>query len=159
MNKTLSRAAERTLFVVTARTAGFALVRRSNLKKYFTTQIIICYDPAMRISQLTVPVAGLLCAAAMGFLGYFELHTDDTGVEVAALGACAFFLGCLDPRRAWLWPLLVAASIPGAELLFGKAGIHGGLLGVAAFVLAVSLIAGLTGAFARRMFFPVATVK
>ena len=113
----------------------------------------------MRTSQLTVPVAGLLCAAAMVFLGYFELHTDDTGVEVAALGACAFVLGSLDPRRAWLWPSLVGASIPGAELLFGKREIHGGLAGVAAFVLAVSLIAGLTGAFARRMFFPAAAVK
>src|SRR5208282_784022 len=113
----------------------------------------------MRFAQLTVPLACLLCAAAMLFMGYFELHTDDTGVEVAALGVCAFFLGCLDPRRAWLWPLLVGASIPGAELLFGKGGIHGGLPGVAAVVLAISLIAGLTGAFARRMFFPAAAVK
>src|SRR5580658_1172948 len=106
----------------------------------------------MRISILTVPLAALLCLAAMLFMGYFELHTDDTGVEVAALGACAFLLGCLDPRRAWLWALLVAASIPAAELLFGKGGLHGGLPGVAAFVLAVAMIAGLTGAFARRMF-------
>ena len=116
------------------------------------------YHPVMRISQLTVPVACLLCAAAMLFLGYFELHTDDTGVEVAALVVCAFVLGCADPRRAWLWPLLVAASIPGAELLFGGKQIHGGLPGVAAFVLAVSLVAGLTGALARRMLFP-AVVK
>jgi hypothetical protein len=113
----------------------------------------------MRISQLTVPVAGLLCAAAMVFMGYFELHTDDTGVEVAALGACAFFLGCWDPRRAWAWALLVAASIPGAEMLFGKGGLRGGLPGVAVFVLVVAVIAGLMGAFVRGMFFPAAAVK
>jgi hypothetical protein len=113
----------------------------------------------MRISQLTVPVAGLFCAAAMAFMGYFELHTDDTGVEVAALAACAFLLGCWDPRRAWLWALLVAAAIPGAELLFGKGGLHGGLPGVAAFVLVLALVAGLIGAGARKMFFPVGAVK
>ena len=113
----------------------------------------------MRISQLTVPVAGLLCTAAMVFLGYFELHTDDTGVEVAALGACAFLLGCWDPRRVWLWSLLVAAAIPGAELLFGKGGLHGGLPGVAAFVLVLALVAGLMGAGARKMLFPVGAVK
>jgi hypothetical protein len=119
----------------------------------------LCYDAVMRISQLTVPLACLLCVAAMLFMGYFELHTDDTGVEVAALSVCAFLLGCLDPRRAWLWPVLVAASIPGAELLFGKGGLHGGLPGVAVFVLIAALIAGLTGAFARRTLFPAAAVK
>ena len=95
----------------------------------------------------------------MAFMGYFELHTDDTGLEVVSLGVCAFFLGCLDPRRAWLWALLVGASIPGAELLFPAHQLHGGLLGISAFVLAVSLIAGLTGAFARKMVFPTAAVK
>jgi hypothetical protein len=110
----------------------------------------------MRIAHWSVFLAGALCLAAMLFMGYFELHTDDTGVEVGALCVCAFVLGCLDPRRAWLWPLLVAASIPGAELLFGKGGLHGGLPGVAAFVLVVALIAGLTGAGARRMIVPAA---
>jgi hypothetical protein len=108
----------------------------------------------MRTSRRTVSAAGLLCLAAMLFLGYFELHTDDTGVEVAALCGCAFVLGCLDPRRAWLWALLVAASIPGAELLFGKGGLHGGWPGVAAFVLVVALVAGLTGAGVRKMIVP-----
>ena len=117
------------------------------------------YDPVMRISQLTVPLACVLCVAAMLFMGYFELHTDDTGVEVGALCICAFLLGCLDPRRAWLWALLVGASIPGAELLFGKGKLHGGLPGVAAFVMAIALVAGLTGAFARKMVFPAAAVK
>jgi hypothetical protein len=121
--------------------------------------MLICYDRLMRLSQLTVPVAGLVCAAAMAFLGYFELHTDDTGVEVAALGACAFLLGCWDPPRAWLWPLLVAASIPGAELLFGKGGLHGGLPGVAAFVLVLALVAGLMGAGARKTLFPAGDLK
>jgi hypothetical protein len=115
--------------------------------------------PFMRISQLTVPMAGVLCGAAVLFMGYFELHTDDTGVEVAALCVCAFLLGGLDPRRAWLWALLVAASIPGAELLFGKGGLHGGLPGVAVFVLVVAVIAGLTGAFARRMLFTAEATK
>jgi hypothetical protein len=117
----------------------------------------MAYAGFMRISRLTLPLAGLLCLAATLFMGYFELHTDDTGVEVCTLAACSCILGCLDPRRAWLWPALVAAGIPAAELLFGKGGIHGSLLAVSLVVMAVSLIAGQAGAFVRRMVFPAAT--
>ncbi len=98
-------------------------------------------------------VACVLCAGAMAFFGHYELHTDDTGVEVGLLCVTAFTLGCLDPARAWLWPLLVAASIPGAEILFGKGAVKG-LPIVAVVVMAIALVAGYAGAFARKMFSP-----
>src|SRR5579862_3795466 len=106
----------------------------------------------MASSKFGLVAAFLLCAGAMAFLGHYELHTDDTGVEVGLLAITAFTLGCLDPARAWLWPLLVAASIPGAELLFGKGAVKG-LPIVAVVVMAIALVAGYAGAFARRAVF------
>jgi hypothetical protein len=49
----------------------------------------------------------LFCTAADAFLGRYELHTDDTGVEVFFILLATFVLGCWHPRRAWQWALLV----------------------------------------------------
>ena len=88
--------------------------------------------------------------AAGAFLGHFELHTDDTGVEVFLLLLATFLLGCLRPARAWQWSLLVGLWIPGAELLFGKSPVNASTGSVAAFVLAVGLAGSYLGVIARK---------
>jgi hypothetical protein len=58
----------------------------------------------------------LFCLAVGLFLAYFELHTDDTGVEVFFILLCTFTLGCWHPRHAWQWGLLVGPWAPAADL-------------------------------------------
>ncbi len=98
----------------------------------------------------TAIAAYAFCLAAGAFLARFELHTDDSGVEVFLILAITFLLGCLHPRRAWQWALLVGAWIPGADLAFGKQGLRGAAL-LMAFVSAVGLAGSYAGALLRQM--------
>jgi len=58
----------------------------------------------------------LLFITGAAFLIRADQHTDDTGVLVGCIAILAFVLGSMHPNRAWQWPLLIAASIVGAEL-------------------------------------------
>src|SRR5579872_2189045 len=86
---------------------------------------------------------------AVLFLGRFELHTDDTGVEVAFLLAITFILGVLHPRHAWQWALLVGPCIPLAQVLFGQSQGSGTWL-LLAVVVALGLAGSYAGAGLRR---------
>jgi len=88
------------------------------------------------------------CLAAGAFLGRYELHTDDTGVEVFFILLATFVLGCWHPRRAWQWALLVGPCAPAADLIF-KSG-QTGLLGIAVAVIAIGLVGSYAGALLRR---------
>jgi hypothetical protein len=92
----------------------------------------------------------LFCLAAGAFLGRFELHTDDTGVEVAFLLLATFILGCWHPRHAWQWAILMGIWIPAAELVFRKPPVNASSLAVAGFVLAVGLAGSYLGLLARK---------
>jgi hypothetical protein len=98
----------------------------------------------------------VLCFAAAILLARYDLHTDDTGVEVFLLLAVTFLLGCMHPRHAWQWALLVGPGIPIAEALFKEHGSQGinfaSLSLVAAFVIGLGLAGSYSGAFARRSF-------
>jgi hypothetical protein len=94
--------------------------------------------------------AYLFCLAAGAFLGRFELHTDDTGVEVGFLLLATFLLGCWHPRHAWQWAVLVGLWIPAAELVFRKPAVNASSLAVAGFVLAVGLAGSYLGVLARK---------
>src|SRR5690242_17541367 len=98
----------------------------------------------MRIASIA---AYVFWVPAVLFLGRFELHTDDTGVEVAFLLAITFILGTLHPRHAWQWGLLVGPCIPAAQVLFGGARISSGL----ALLLAVVVAIGMAGAYAGAL--------
>lgn len=87
---------------------------------------------------------------AILFLGYFELHTDDTGVEVGLLLVITFLLGTLHPRHAWQWALLVGPVIPAAEVLFGHPQAGRGMAVLLLFVVALGLSGSYTGALIRR---------
>jgi hypothetical protein len=98
---------------------------------------------------MAVVAAYLFAIAAGAFLGRFELHTDDTGVEVGLLFLATFVLGSLHPRHARQWALLVSLWIPAAELIFRRPPVNTSTLGVAAFVLAVGLAGSYSGALVR----------
>ncbi len=97
----------------------------------------------------TAIAAYAFCLAAGAFLARFELHTDDAGVEVFLVLAVTFLLGCLHPRQAWQWALLVGAWIPGADLVFGKQGLQGAAV-LLAVVAAIGLAGTYAGVFLRR---------
>jgi hypothetical protein len=103
------------------------------------------YSEAMKLTGIA---AYVLWLPAILFLGRFELHTDDTGVEVFFLLLITFLLGALHPRHAWQWALLVGPAIPLAELLFGQT--HSGLALLLAVVIALGLAGSYTGALLRK---------
>jgi hypothetical protein len=96
------------------------------------------------------------CLAAGAFLAHYELHTDDTGLEVGYIVLVTFILGCWHPRRAWQWALLVGPWAPAADCVKWLGGhapeIHGagGLAGVALVVILLGLAGSYAGALLRR---------
>jgi hypothetical protein len=103
--------------------------------------------------KATTIAAWLFWLPAAAFLGFFELYTDDAGVEALCILLIALVLGCLHPRRAWQWALLVGPCVPAADLLFGTPGRspHGAdLLLVTGFVVLLGLAGSYTGVLVRR---------
>jgi hypothetical protein len=111
-------------------------------------------EERMRGGTSIAPVAACVfgLAAAM-FLGRFELHTDDSGVEVFFILLFTFILGCWYPKRAWLVPLL-GLSAPLAELFWGRSrpslNHTTGLALLAGFVVLVGLIGSYSGVLIRK---------
>ena len=94
-------------------------------------------------------LAAYACALAAGlFLGHYELHTDDTGVEVAFILVFSFALGFWQPRRAWLFSLL-GLCIPCAQLGWGHATFKTAVP-IALIVTALSTLGAFSGSAARR---------
>ena len=100
----------------------------------------LAYTTAMKLSGI---LAYALWIPAVLFLGRFELHTDDTGIEVGLLLFITFVLGILQPRHAWQWALLVGPCIPIAQLLFRSPR-----AGDLALLFAVTIVLGLAGSYA-----------
>ena len=98
--------------------------------------------------------AYLFCLAAGAFLGRFELHTDDTGVEVGLLLLATFVLGCWHPRHAWQWAILAALWIPAADVIGRHVRVNASSIPVTAFVLAVGLAGSYLGVLVRRAISP-----
>lgn len=86
--------------------------------------------------------------AATAFLMHFELNTDDTGVVVFFILAITFILGCLHPKHAWQWALLVGPAVPGVHLIYGAHGSDINSPKSFAILLAVVLVLGFAGAYA-----------
>ena len=100
--------------------------------------------------KLTGILAYVFWPPAVLFLGRYDLRTDDTGVEVFFLLLITFILGCLHPRRAWQWAVLVGPAIPLTELLFGRSQNFAGAMLLLAVVTALGLAGSYMGAGLRR---------
>ncbi len=111
------------------------------------------------LNDTTFEVGAWVLAAALGaFIGYGDLHTDDTGIIAGLIVASAFVLGLLRPVHAWRWPLILALAILGAEVYsYYAVAPRSGLKTVAsfaalfAFVTAIGLAGAYLGVGARKL--------
>jgi hypothetical protein len=45
-------------------------------------------------------------------VGYVNIHSAEVQPPVLTILVFTFLLGCLDPRRAWLWALILGGAVP-----------------------------------------------
>ncbi len=95
------------------------------------------------------------------WLGRADMHTDDTGILVGLIGIGGFVLAMFEPRRPWIWGVIVPAGVILVEIwntLYGPRNPHnggaGGLLAIAAVTIAVACAGAYVGALLRRMMPP-----
>jgi len=93
-------------------------------------------------------LAWVLAAALCLFLARFELHTDDTGVLLGFLIVSGAIVALVDPRRPWLWGLLLGAAIVLADLSAARFGSPWWSLPA---IGAVATAAAMAGAYAAAM--------
>jgi hypothetical protein len=90
------------------------------------------------------------------FLVFYELNSDDTGLEVIFILMATFLLGCVHPRNAWQWALLIGPWAPAADLVqrlthhAPRVEMHGSLLSVALAVVVIGLVGSYAGALVRK---------
>src|SRR5437764_7275473 len=96
--------------------------------------------------RIVLVVAALAVGLAIGW-NDSRPTWDDTGVTAGLLVAAAAVFGVVDPRRWWLWALLIGAGTPLFEIT-GEAG----TASLAAFVFSGVGAAG--GAGASRLLRP-----
>ncbi len=69
-------------------------------------------------NNVLLPVALLVGVA----LGWANLHTDETLFVAELVAIAAFGLTWAGPRRAWLWALMMGASVPLSYLVTAVLG-------------------------------------
>ncbi|MDP9246289.1 MAG: hypothetical protein M3O64_06495 [Chloroflexota bacterium] len=87
------------------------------------------------------PIAIGLALIVGALLAFYDLRTDDTGIEVGLLLIASVTLAALAPKRWWLIALCVGLPIPIVEIAVAHATILPG--GIAA--LAVAIVGALVG--------------
>jgi hypothetical protein len=87
------------------------------------------------------------------WLGRAELHTDDTGILAGLIGLGSCLLAIVEPRRPWMWGVIVPAGVIGVEAWnhISKMGSLGDLLGIAVFTITIASIGAYIGSFIRRV--------
>jgi hypothetical protein len=90
----------------------------------------------------------IVIAVVLGLAsGYVHLVAPDPTIVALLALVCAMFLGLMRPAQPWLWALIIAFSIPAADLyanLTGQPIYRGRIEG--AFV--AGLVSGLVGSYA-----------
>lgn len=94
--------------------------------------------------------------------GYVHLIAPDPTIVALLALMCAMFLGVVRPERPWLWAVIIAASIPGADIYANLAGQPVFLARIeGAFV--AGIVSGMVGAYGgslmRRMLMHVFSQK
>ena len=109
------------------------------------------------MKQLQIIASGFFALSLSAWLGRAELHTDDTGVLVGAIGLGGFLLAMVEPRRPWVWGVIVPAGVILVEawhLFSGSSnpsmGGAGGLLAIAVLTITVASLGSYIGAYIRR---------
>src|SRR3974390_2288246 len=109
------------------------------------------------MKRIQLPAAVFFALTFSAWLGRADLHTDDTGILVGLIGLGGFLLSMVEPRRPWMWGLIVPAGIIGVEVwnyAFGNrnpnVGGFGGLCAIAGLAIAVASLGSYAGSFIRR---------
>jgi hypothetical protein len=95
--------------------------------------------------KLAVAATYLFALAAAIFLGRFELRSDDAGVVAFFILVFTFFLGCLHPRHAWQWALLIGPAVPLVHVFFPSTS-HA-MTGAGDLALLMVLVLGFAGSY------------
>jgi hypothetical protein len=91
-----------------------------------------------------------LAVTFSAWLARAEAHTDDTGVVVGLIAIGAFVLALIEPRRPWVWGLIVPAGIILGNI-WRHSGSVGSLLAIAGLTIAVGCGGAYAGALIRRL--------
>ena len=94
-------------------------------------------------------VAAAFFAVALSiWLGRADLHTDDTGILVGLIGLGGVLLAMVEPRRPWIWGLVVPSGVIAVEVWRAQ-GL--GVLAIAALTIAIASAGAYFGALVRRL--------
>ena len=108
------------------------------------------------MQTLRTLVVAAIALAGGAWIGYADSRSDDVFITLGMLFGFSLLLGVAGPRRAWLWPLLVATWVPVLDVALPRLGFvpvrpgeHYGILSalaVTALTMAVSLAGSYGGA-------------
>ena len=59
----------------------------------------------------------ILAIAGGNFAGWVDFNNDEVQAAVLVILVVTFLLGMIEPRRAWLWAIIVALCLPGFYLI------------------------------------------
>jgi hypothetical protein len=106
------------------------------------------------MKRLNLFAALFFALAFSAWLGRADLHTDDTGILVGLIGIGGFLLSMAEPRRPWMWGLIVPAGVIMVEV-WNHTGSVASLFAIAALTITIATVGAYGGAFIRRRISPV----
>jgi hypothetical protein len=62
-------------------------------------------------------LTGFTAIACGCYAAYVDSHANEVVATLLVLLASSFALGCIKPRRAWRWALIVAVLLPGVHVI------------------------------------------
>jgi hypothetical protein len=101
------------------------------------------------MKRLQMAAALFFAATFSAWLGRAEMHTDDTGILVGLIGIGGFVLAMIEPRRPWIWGVIVPSGIIVVNIWRHAEG-GGSVMAIAAFTIAIGCAGAYAGAFVRR---------
>jgi hypothetical protein len=109
------------------------------------------------MKQFQMFAALFFALSLSAWLGRAELHTDDTGILIGLIGLGGLLLSMVEPRRPWMWGVIVPAGVIFVEVWNYSSGRNNphlggvaGLIGIAAVTIATASAGAYLGAFIRR---------
>ena len=67
--------------------------------------------------RFTSVIPHLIALVFSMLLGYVDIHSDDVPPSLVLLLVPPFFLAWAQPKRPWVWGLLIGAGVPIAHIL------------------------------------------
>jgi hypothetical protein len=69
-------------------------------------------------------IAAAIAIASAVFVGWANLHTDEPTVIVALILLLSLALGLFQPRLAWLWAIVIGASVEASYIVCAALHLH-----------------------------------